>query len=538
MSRHRLLLASALVLSLSAATRAAEPLPARIDALIAGKADPKQVSPLADDAEFLRRVTLDFAGRIPTVQEVREFLKDPAPDKRTRKIDQLLNGPGYPRRMAEAFHVHLMERLGDNPEWLKYLEGSFAANKPWDVLAREILRARAKDEATRGAAFFTAKRLENYGQNPVDYAGLTRDVGRLFFGKDLRCCQCHDHLFIDDYKQADFQGLFAFYQNTYLADAKTMLVGEKPTTKKVGFMSVFKKQPKEVGPRMPGGKEIAIPQLKKGEEYIKPADPKKREPGELRFSPLERLAAELPTDAASPFTRNIVNRVWFLLLGRGLVHPLDLHHAGNPPSHPEVLDLLSAEFVAHHYDLKWLMRQIALTGAYQRSSRLPDGVTKPDPAKFLTAIEKRLSAEQLLSSVLEATGERPRLEKATAAPGAKTAPLETLRLQFVKAFAEQPREPEEEISPSLKAALFLLNDRAVLDLLIPRPGNLTDRLGKLTENGQAAEELYLSVLSRPPTAEEKAEVVAYLTKHAARRATVLGNLAWALLASTEFGVNH
>src|SRR5262249_37489944 len=149
----------------------------------------------------------------------------------------------YPERMRDAFHGLLMERLGDHPEWSKYLVKSFAANKPYDLLAREVLRAAPRDESVRGAAFFYAKRLENYGQNPVDYAGLTRDVGRLFLGKDLRCAQCHDHLFIGDYKQRDFQGLLAFFQNAYLQDGAYPTVGERPTAKKLPFMSVFKKVP-------------------------------------------------------------------------------------------------------------------------------------------------------------------------------------------------------------------------------------------------------------------------------------------------------
>ncbi len=189
----------------------------------------------------------------------------------------------------------LMERLGDHPEWTRYLRTSFESNKPWDVMAREILRAAPRDESTRGSAFFYAKRLEHYGQNPIDYPGLTRDVGRLFLGKDFRCCQCHDHLFIDDYKQADFQGLHAFFQNTFLQDAKYPTVGEKPTTGRLDFMSVFKKVPHQTGPRLPGGKEMAVPVLKKGKSCTS-SQPSRRSwtRAQLRFSPLAELAEQLP----------------------------------------------------------------------------------------------------------------------------------------------------------------------------------------------------------------------------------------------------
>ncbi len=518
---------------------AAEPLHQRIDQLIAAKAKGRPVSPRADDAEFLRRVTLDFHGTIPTSAQARAFLADTSADKRARLIDRLLASPEYPRRMAELFHVVLMERMGDHPEWAKYLRKSFEANKPWDQMAREILRASPRDEATRGAAFFYAKRLANYGQNPVDHAALTRDVGRLFLGKDFRCAQCHDHLFIKDYKQHDFQGLLAFFQNAYLLDAAFPAVAERPLPGKLPFMSVFKKVPRATGPRVPGKLELTVPIVAKGNEYLEKPDRKTRSPGVLRFSPLGELAKQLPVAENADFTRNIANRLWWVMMGRGLVHPLDLHHGANPPSHPELLDLLARELIANKFDLKWLMRELALTETYQRSSILPEGAHRKDGSLFTTALERRLSAEQLLWATLEATGERERLLKAPPGKGKKGADtLDVLRTKFVRAFANPPREAEDEHSPSLKGALFLLNDEALLGTLVARPGNLMDRLGKLGPD-KVAEELYLSVLTRRPDAEELAEVAKALAgKTGQARTGALARLAWALLASTEFSVNH
>lgn len=503
--------------------KAEAPLHQRIDAFVQTKANGKPAAAVTDDAEFLRRVYLDLAGRIPSVEEARTFLQDTSADKRAKVIDRLLASPDYPRRMQELFHVVFMERLGDNPEWSKYLKASFEANKPWDQLAREILSASTKNDAAKGAAFFYSKRLENYGQNAVDYPGLTRDVGRLFLGMDLQCAQCHDHRFIKDYKQHDFQGLFAFFQNVSIVDPKTPMVGEKLMTKKLGFSSVFNKVPKETGPRIPGGMEFDVPVLKKGEEFDVAPDPKKKFPGVPKFSPLAKLSEQLPTADNKAFVRNSVNRIWFVMLGRGIVHPLDMHHAENPPSHPEVLDVLAAEFVAHKFDVKFLLREIALSQTYQRSSVLANADKTP-PESFLVGLEKRVTAEQLVWSVLEATG-----EKKTSA--------EALQAKFVKAFANPAREPEEEFAPSLKAALFVLNDDGILALLAQNPGNLIDRLTKLPDD-KVAEELYLSVLTRLPNADEKAEVTKYLSKNAARKPVALGHLAWALLASTEFCVNH
>src|SRR5262249_50504489 len=160
-------------------------------------------------------------------------------------------------------------------------------------------------------------------------------------------------------------------------------VTERPMTKKVSFMSVFEKIPRETGPRVPGRKEVALPATKE------------------KFSALAKLAEGLPKPDNMAFNRNIAKRLWLVLMLRGLVHPLDMHHSANPPSHPELLDLLAREFVAHKYDVKWLLRELALSETYQRSSVVPPGQKEPDPKSFLTALEKRMSAEQLLGSMIE-----------------------------------------------------------------------------------------------------------------------------------------
>ncbi len=499
---------------------AADPLHARLDVIVdaAAKANGVPLSDPADDGEFLRRAWLDFTGRIPTAAEARTFFADTSANKRTKLIDTLLAKPEYATHLAHRFHLMLMERLGDHPDWTKYLEACFAANAPWDRMSRDILKA----EAGHGATFWMAKRLENYGQQPVDYSALTRDVGRLFLGKNLQCCECHDHLTVKEYKQAHFQGLHAYFRNTSLVDAKTLKVGEKPTTAKASFASVFTMAEMMTGPALPGGAMVDIPQFPKGQEYATPPDRKTNNPGVPKFSTLASVAEQLPTAANKDFARNIANRVWFLLLGRGLVHPLDFHHADNPASHPGALTLLGDELVKARFDLKYLLREVALTRAYQRSSRLPKGVENSADAKhFATAIEKRLSAETVYAMVTTATG---------------TPPTDPLKAKFLKAYANQPREPEDEVLPSLRAALFLRNDETLLALLKATAGNLVARLAELSAD-KIADELYLSILTRMPTADESATVSKLLAKQTDKPAAV-GKLAWALLASSEFGVNH
>jgi len=499
----------------------AEPLAARIDQQIeaVAKAENVPLAPLADDAEFLRRVSLDFAGRIPSADAARKFLADTDPLKRAKLLDQLLAAPEYSTRLADLFSVMLMERLGENPEWSKWLKASFEKNKHWNAMAREMLRADPKDAANIGASFWLSKRLENYGQNPVDYSGLTRDVGRLFLGKNFQCCECHDHLFVEDYKQQHFQGLHTFFRSTYLVNAAKLQVGENPLAAKTSFASVFTKVMMSTGPGLPGMMMLDVPAVVKGMEFAEQPDKKSGLPGVPKFSTLAAVSEKLPRADNADFTRNIANRLWFALMGRGLVHPLDMQHSKNLGSHPELLDLLAKEFAAKDFDIKWLLREMALTKTYQRSSQI-SGKDPPEEKYFAVALERRLTADQLLHTMIAATGTE-----------AKSA--ESLRPKFLKAFANQPREPEDEIAPSLKAALFLLHDEAVLAMTKP----LVERLAKLPEE-KIAEELYLTVLTRKPTAEESATVAKLLKKDPAKKPDAIGRLAWALIASMEFGVNH
>jgi hypothetical protein len=247
--------------------------------------------------------------------------------------------------------------------------------------------------------------------------------------------------------------------------------------------------------------------------------------------------------AESPaFARNIVNRLWALMLGRGLVHPVDLHHDENPPSHPELLDVLADDFAAHNFDMRYLLREIALSRTYQRGSEPPPGAGEIPADSLAVARLKPLSPEQLAWSLMQATGladaERRALGKG-ATEAALRARLGRNVAPFVAAFGGRPGQPEgAEFQATVQQALFVRNGSLVRGWLAPRPGNLTDRLLRLRDPGAVAEELYLSVLTRPPDAEERAEVAGYLKGRPDDRPAALQELAWALLASAEFRFNH
>ncbi|MDE0865963.1 MAG: DUF1549 domain-containing protein [Rubripirellula sp.] len=509
----------------------------QIDALIDTKAKDLPRAEIADDAEFFRRANLDFAGVIPSAEQTLAFLADQTPVKREQAIDALLAGPRYAQTMRERFHIHIMERRGDSEHWLTWLEKSFEANKPWDHMAREIVRADFRDEPNRGAAFFYSKRLEKYGTNPIDYPGVTRDVGRMFLGIDLQCAQCHDHLIIDDYKQQDFHGIFsAISKLQLLRDAEYPGVEEQLMTAKQEFASVFDGEPHEVGPKLPGLDEVDLATFDKGEEYQQSPDRKTKTPGVPKFSPLDEFSKQIAN--APPFASNIVNRVWFLMMGRGLVMPMDNFHSQNPASHPALLDLLATEFKSHGYDFKWLFREMALTETYQRSSRLPNGVDRVPGDRFVVAIERRLSAEQLLWSTLRAVGVKP-----------DDAPLENvdekddseefvgLKQRFVDALGNDPKSPEREFSPSLKAALFVMNDDEVLKLL-RRDDALPAKLAVESDDAKVANALFLNIFSRAASEADRSDVAKHLSGFKGRRAEGIAEITWAMLAGTEFVVNH
>lgn len=521
------------------AAQAEEPLHDRVDALIAaGHADyDRHAAPLASDAEFLRRVYLDLNGTLPTAHDVRAFLADGAADRRERLIDRLLAQPAYARRMAQHFDVMLMERRKDakvpHDAWAQFLRTAFEQNKPYDAIVRDILTADGADPKNRGPAKF-------YLDRNFEPSVVARDVGRLFLGRDLRCAQCHDHPLVDDYKQEQFYGLLAFLNRSYLfpnATAATAVLADKAEGE-VTFVNVFDKAKAQhsTGPHMPGRPLVVEPKVEKDKEYkVKPAANVRPVP---TYSRREQLAAAVTDPQNRAFARTAVNRLWAMLFGRGLVHPLDLDHPGNPPSHPELLDLLTDEFTAHHFDVKWLLRELALTRTYQRSS---EGGPADAPAdRYLSMPLKPLTPEQLAFALLQATGqadaERLALGKAAtaAAVEAKLAP----RVAAIRAaFAGRSGEPEDAGEATLGQALFLKYGGTVRGSIAARPGNLLDRLTKLADADAAADELFLSVLSRPPTDDERRDVVELLAGAPDRRGP-LAEVVWALLASSEFRFNR
>ncbi len=535
----RLLLALCLLAPVCA--RAEAPLHQRIDRAIAAEQPdfaPRAAAP-ASDAEFLRRIYLDLIGTVPTAAEARAFLNDRSPGKRSALIDRLLASPEHARHLATVFDVLLMERRPDKyvprAEWLEYLRSSVAANKPWDALVREILSSDGADKKTRPAAKF-------YLEREAEPNLLTRDISRLFLGTNLQCCQCHDHPRIDDYKQAHYYGLFAFLNRSSLVVDKTLKLAalSEKADGEVTFQSVFdpKKVTKSTGPRLPEGPPLKEPAAEKGKEYLAvPAAGVRAVP---RFSRRALLGPTLVRADNEAFKRNIANRLWALMMGRGLVHPLDLDHSANPPSHPELLKLLAGDIAVRKFDVRGFLRELALSQTYQRSSAQPSPGKEAEPASYTVALLKPLTPEQLAASLMQATGltdaERQALGK-NATEAALYARLSANVAPFVNTFGS-PSGQTQQFDARLDQALFLANGSTVRGWLTPRPGNLIDRVTRLTNADALAEELYLSVFARLPDGEERKEVADFLASRSKDRAAALQDMAWALLASAEFRFNH
>ena len=527
---------------------APETLSAQVDRLIAGGTPEyaQAAAPLASDAEFLRRVSLDFTGSIPPVAVAREFLADADPDKRAKLVDRLVASPEFARQMQRVFDLALMQRRPAKyvplAEWQTYLRTSFAQNKPWDQLAGEILSSDGTDPQLRAPSRFFLDREGEVNE-------ITRDVGRIFLGVNLECAQCHNHPQVEDWKQRHYYGISAFLNRSVVFKEKDKSVLAEKADGEVTFESVFEIRdktspgPQTTFPRFFDGMPLVDPKFDFGQEYV--VVPAKDVRGIPNYSRRAFLGEAITNPENRLFRRAIANRLWSMLMGRGLIHPLDYDHSENPPSHPELLDLLAENLAARKYDMRGYLRDLALTQTYQRSSRIEKATHETVPAedRFAVAILKPLMPEQFALALMEATGFTNTHRTALGPKATEDAlhqRLAGLENQFIGLFGGQPGMPQKDFDASIEQALFLANDAAVQSLLSPNAQNLTARLAQLPPENVAAiaDELYISVLTRPPVEEEVREVEQYLADRGSDRPVALQELVWALVTSAEFRFNH
>ncbi|QDU10079.1 DUF1549 domain-containing protein [Gimesia aquarii] len=515
------------------------------------KDDSQYVSALSGDSEFLRRVYLDLTGRIPSITQTREFLEDRRSDKRKILVNQLLESPEYARYISQQLDVMLMRRLKKKyinvNTWEEFLRKSVAENKPLDQIVREIFAADGSNKETQAAARF-------YLARNGDVNELTRDIGEIFLGADLTCAQCHDHPDVNDWKQDHYYGLSAFLIRSFVFTdkKKKQTVFAEKAEGEVKFESVFEvrdktsKGPETTLPVVFNGTAISEPAFKKGEEYqVKPAKDVRPIP---KYSRRAQLGIAITSPQNRRFARTMSNRLWAMIMGRGLVHPLNADHSDNPPSHPELLDSLTDQMIAHQFDLKWYLRELVLSETYQRSS-VNDAFNQKDAkeldeSQFTHAIMKPLTPEQFAWAVLQATGftdiyRKSLKEKLTEETLRKK--LVGYEKRFVSLFGGLPGKPVKEFEVTADQILYLSNDGAIQGFVTPRTGNTADRVLKVPadQSEKVAEELYLSVLNRYPDQVETEEVITLLQgKAGTKRSQTVSDVIWALVMSSEFRFNH
>ena len=423
-----LVAAELLVAGISGPLQADEPLHVKIDQIVDQTVSGPQAD-VSDDLTFLRRVSLDLIGRVPSSRETNAFLADQSPDKRAKLVDRLASGGAFPRHMAAVLDVMLMERRADkhvkSAEFRGWLRKAIEADKPWIEIARDLLAADGSPGENRPAAAFFMER-------EVEPNLLTREIGRMFFGIDVQCAQCHDHPNIDDYYQGDYYGLYAFVRRTTLfrPNAKKPALLAESAAGGASFKSVFTDRQASTGPRLPGSVEFTEPVFLVGDEYsVKPAKNVRPVP---KYSRRAKLAELVAAGGNRAFDRNIANRLWAIMLGRGLVQPVDQHHSDNPPTNPALLDLITREFVASNYNIRAFMREVALTGVYQRSFRLPANLASSIESAKQTIPQKQTVAEAASAAVDAAD---TKAEKALAELDAALAEATPLRAALGKVMA-------------------------------------------------------------------------------------------------------
>lgn len=471
-------------------------------------------SPGCDDPTFLRRVSLDLCGRLPTIDEVRAFLADTAAGKRDRAIERLLESPDYPAYFALKWGSILRNSNLAGADRASYafhnwLKDMIARNRPYDEFVRGIVAASGEWADAPAINWFWQSRDDQLHQ-------VTADTAQVFLGLRLQCAKCHHHPY-ERFTQDDYYGLAGFY--TRLGRKS---FGEPPP--------YFTSPNVTLGERHPiTGKQI---------------EPKYLDGDVARFTAEEDPRHALVDWMARPenpfFSKALVNRLWGHFYGRGLVHEVDDLRETNPASNPELLEALAREFREHRFDVKHMIRLMVQSQAYQLSSE-PTDDNRKDQQNFARFFARRLPAEVAHDAVEQATGFKTNFSNMSADSRAIDLPHERFGSYFLDTFDRPKRvsgcECERSTSATLSQVLLLSNSDEIEGKL--QNGNA--RIAKLFEAKRTipeiVEELYLATFSRYPTPQEQTIATNYINGDSEPRKAV-EDLLWSLLNSREFLFNH
>jgi hypothetical protein len=500
-------------------------------------------------ATFLRRVTLDVAGRLPTVAETTAYVADTAADKDERLIDRLLATEDYAYHFANKWSAILRNRRNspmDDPRptaafhvWIKE---SLNRNKPFDQFVREILTVSGEE---------TNEPPVVWHRETKDAPGQTEDVAQLFLGQRISCAKCHHHPH-EKWSQADYWKMTAFFSRTEVK------VGGKKG-KNVEASRVYHK---------PGEAQATHPRTK---ESLKPAG---LGAATVEVSREEDARHKLVDWMASPenpyFAKTLANRYWKHFFGRAIVEPEDDLRLTNPPTNPALLDALAKHFIEHRYDLKDLVKTIVSSQAYRLSS-IPIGKNADDTQNYSHFYIRRLNAETLFDAIDQVTGSKTNFPNMPSDTRAVYLPDNQFESYFLSVFGRpdsaSPCECERSNDATLAQVLYLFNSEELRERISgkrssPLPsGKETKkpkankggtrgpvlaqgggRLQKLLKDSQPHEakirELYLAAFSREPQAEELRASLAYLDARKDDVAAAYEDILWALLNTKEFLFNH
>lgn len=491
-----------------------------IDRHIAHKLKQLQVAPAnaAEDGAFLRRCTLQIAGRLPTLAETTGFLEESAPDKREHLIERLLASQHYADHFAQKWSDLLRnKRRGQKPRipgtiaFHRWIRNALATNMPYDQFVREVITATGNVTVNPPAQWYAEVRyLDRY----VD------DTAQVFLGLRIGCARCHHHPF-EKFSQDDYYGVAAFF-------ARVDRKGGAGVAERRADETVFVKASGEVKHPVTG--QVVAPHGLGGEAIvIAPYD-----------DPRHALVDWMSQPDNPYFARAFVNRMWAHFFGRGLVEPMDDMRVTNPATIAPLLDELAAEFVKSNFDMKHVIRLICNSSTYQLSAAARDDnlAETQNHARFYP---QRLTAEVLLDAVDQVTGVKTGFSGLPAGTRAIQLPDEDYSNKFLTLFGRPKRESacecERTAEPSLSQSLFLLNDSFLLGKATSSNGYAATLAGDEREHREKLRDLFLTVLCRNPGEQEFNDALAYIASEKDAR-TAYGNLLWALMSTKEFMYVH
>jgi hypothetical protein len=479
-------------------------------------------SDLCTDEEFIRRAYLDVCAILPTADDVKAFVADTGKDKRAKLIDKLLGRPEY----ADFWTLKWADVLRNDRKTVQvkgthvyqtWLHRHFVNNTPFDEVVRELLTADGSTSANPPA---------NYYRVASEPTALAESTAQLFFGVRMQCAKCHNHPF-ERWTQDDYYSLAAFFARVrHKKDP-----GEPgPDAKTAGGEIIYGDRSGEV--TQPRSGKVMPPKIM---GRPAPAIP----PGKDR----REVLAEQVTGPDNPFfAKSVVNRVWFHVTGRGIVDPVDDFRESNPSANDELLDALAKDFVAHKYDVKYLIRTIMNSRTYQLSAQTND-LNKDDTKYFSHAVTKLLTAEQLLDALCTATEVPEKFAGLPLGTRAVQLPDGEINHPFLKTFGQPARELacecEREGDSNLQQALQLINGPTINEKLRNANNRIGRLLGKKMSDIDVLCELYLATVSRLPAADEVSAALEHVRKAKPEdRRKAWEDVQWALVNSKEFLFRH